>query len=139
MKYFVLCVIAVLAGCAQIQTQFNQQLQTLTEPDLQAAVAEATAANDPNPNHLACYQGLLTGVQALNVTAPPSSTVQPAGVVSGAEALLLAGNFTPITLPTLTPTTKAACQEVIGELVVEGSAASLKAQAAILGTLKSIK
>ena len=138
LKFLPALALTVLAGCAQLQAKFNSDVQILTEPDLQAAVA--LAASNPNPVHGQCYAGLLAGVQALNTTAPASASVQPAGIISAAEALMQASDqIAPITLPKLAPGVDAACKQVIGELVVDGSTAAIRAQAAVAATLHAIK
>jgi hypothetical protein len=141
----VLVVLAVIAGagCAQLQTaqvKLNQDIQTLTVPDLQAAVAIASnpASPDPNPNHLACFQGLLNVINALPTTPPPAGTA-PVGIASLVETDLISAGVSPITLPTFPTSVTTACNEVIGELTVKATADSLKLQAALAGTLTKLK
>jgi hypothetical protein len=74
--------IAGIAGCAQIQSKLNQDVQTATVPDLQAAVAEAQAAGDQDG--AACLTDVLNYVQALPSV---SSSAPPVNVVGAASAL----------------------------------------------------
>jgi len=138
-KMLIVCMVVLLSACAQLQAKLNADLQALAEPDLEAAIATAQAANDPNPNHLQCYQGLLTVVQALQTTTTATPAPSVKGLASLGEAALLSTGPTPITLPTIPTSTKMACNEVLGELQVKGSADALKFQAALLATVAKFK
>lgn len=75
--------LAVLAGCAQIQQKLNQDVQAVTTPDLQTALADAQAAN--HASGVTCWGGLLAYVNALPV--PSANSPQPAlgGVATALE------------------------------------------------------
>lgn len=77
--------ILALSGCAafnQPGASGGKSLADITVADLDAAIAMAKAGNDPDAQ--ACYESLKSHV------ADGSLNVQPAGVISGFEAVRLA-------------------------------------------------
>jgi hypothetical protein len=76
-------VLALLAGCTQIQAKLDAQVQTVTLPDLTAALADATAAG--NSSGVACWSGLITYVNALPTVSGTSSTPVIVGVATAIE------------------------------------------------------
>jgi predicted small secreted protein len=84
---FLAVTMAVLAGCATVagtgaaQNAAGSQLQKITGPDLDAAIAEATAGNDP--------QGVLCFTAVKTFLAAGGTTTELKGVFSDFEAARL--------------------------------------------------
>lgn len=82
-KMLVAVMLCALAACTQIQAKLDAQVQTVTLPDLTAALADATSAN--NSSGIACWSGLITYVNALPTTTGTSSTPVIVGVATAIE------------------------------------------------------
>lgn len=90
-KVFTLILIAALAavsGCAAIQNKFNQDVQAATLPDVEAAVASATAAGDVDG--AACWQDVADYIKALPTDQQGAAVPVILGVASGIEAARIA-------------------------------------------------
>lgn len=87
-KIITLALVVAAAGCAQVQAKFNQDVQAASVPDLQAAVADAKAAGDADG--LACWNDVLSYVQALPTSSESAPLPTVAGVASGIEAARIA-------------------------------------------------
>lgn len=151
--FAILAVIAglTLPGCAQVQAKFNADLQTVTVPDLQAAVASANAANDADG--AACWSEILAYVNSLPTTAPGGAEPTVAGVASALEAARVARLQGPVTFPPIPHSLHKACAVVIvdaqstlaklglkvGALSVGGSAAAAAGAAKALKAVKAAK
>jgi hypothetical protein len=78
-----------MSGClAQLQAKLNLDVQAATVPDLKAAIADAQAAGDADG--LACWNDVLSYVQALPTTSASAPNPTVAGVASGIEAARIA-------------------------------------------------
>ena len=100
MRFGFVLLVSILSGCASFQTALNKEVQMVTVPDLTAALADATAAN--NSSGVTCWGGLLTYVNSLNTAG--ATTVAPK--IVGAATLLELGSEaaqTPTKLISLPP------------------------------------
>lgn len=86
MKYVVICLVALISGCAQIQSKLDSDVQTLTVPDVQAALADAKAAN--NTDGIACWTDWLAYINSL----PTNSSSTPLPKVIGAATIIEAAS-----------------------------------------------
>lgn len=75
---------ACMEGCSTVQAKFSQDVQAATVPDLQAAIADAKAANDQDG--LDCWTDVLNYVEALPTSAASNPLPAISGVASGLEA-----------------------------------------------------
>lgn len=107
-----ICIAFALTGCAQIQQKINADVQAVTLPDLNTALADATAAN--HASGITCWGGLVNYVNALPVPAAGASQPQTGGV---ATALELGSEFQAspqlVSLPPLPPAVHDACAGIL--------------------------
>ena len=120
MKYLLILALAVLAGCTQIQAKLDTQVSAVTVPDLQAAIADAKAANDADG--VDCWTQVLDYVQSLPVSSIGTPEPSIVGVASGIEAARTVAAQPVPTFPPIPASLHKAC----AVLVVDSQELALK-------------
>ena len=81
-----LAALAVTGGCAQIQAKFDQQVQTIALPDVEAAQADAIAAGDADGAK--CWAEVASYLKGL-----PTQATTPIPRVNGVASAIEAGRI----------------------------------------------
>ena len=109
-----------LDGCSAVQAKLDTQVQAATVPDLQAAVADAQAANDQDG--VDCWTQVLAYVQSLPTANATTAQPQIAGIASALEAGRIASNQPLPSFPPVPHSLHKAC----AVLVVDAQQLALK-------------
>lgn len=107
-----------IAGCAQIQAKINTDVQSVAEPDFQNALAIAKAQPVVDPDHVACWSGLLAYTKALPTAAAETPLPTANGVASLIEIETDALSSVDVSQPLLPPldrATERACLVVLAQ------------------------
>jgi hypothetical protein len=111
MRIIVFFILTLIPACSQIQSKLNADIQAVTLPDLQAALASATASNDADG--AACWSDMIDYVNALPTATTPNAIPQIKGIASALEASRNAANAQPIAIPPIPPKLHRDCAVVI--------------------------
>jgi hypothetical protein len=114
LKLIVAAILALAcAACSQLQAKVDKDIQTITLPDLQTALADATAAN--HAGGITCWGGLIAYVNALPTPAAGSSAPALGGAATALElgSELANAPQVPLQLPPLPAPVHDACAGIL--------------------------